>query len=271
VAELSRQGFVEGRNLKFEPHFGPPERMADLARELVATHPDVILGGGTPATQAVHGATQTIPIIGIASYFVENRLVASLAHPGGNLSGVSVPLVELDLKRFELLHELMPAAHRVAFLRDPHMRLAPVEHEAALKAAARDFGIAIEVVEAGRPEEIAGALRQARAAGAEAVTVFDAPLFLEQANLLSAAAIDARLPTTCIGVVGCLANYGVNVEEMFRTAGAQLARVLKGARPADLPIEQPTKFELVINLKTAKALGLTVPPSLLARANEVIE
>jgi putative tryptophan/tyrosine transport system substrate-binding protein len=198
---------------------------------------------------------------------VENGLVESLARPGGNVSGVTVP--ELDLKRLELLHELMPAAQRVAFLRDPHM--APVEHVAALKAVAHDLGIAVEVVEAGRPEEIAGALRQARAAGAEGMTVLEAPLFYEQADILTAAAIDAGLPTTCIGVPGCLANYGMNVDEMFRTAGAQLARVLQGARPADLPVEQPTKFELVINLKTAKALGFSVPSLLLARADKVIE
>jgi putative ABC transport system substrate-binding protein len=149
--------------------------------------------------------------------------------------------------------------------------MGPVEHVASVKAAAHDLGISVAVVEASRPEEIAVALRQARAAGAKAVAVLDAPLFFEQADLLSPAAIDAGLPTICIGVPGCLVNYGVSVEKMFRTAGAQLARVLQGAKIAELPIEQPTKFELIVDLKTAKSLGLTISSSLLARADEVIE
>jgi putative tryptophan/tyrosine transport system substrate-binding protein len=160
VAELARYGFVEGRNLRLEPHLG--EQLADLAGELVATHPDVILAGGLLAARTVHGATQTIPIIAIAGYFVESGLVANLAHPGGNLSGVSLP--ELDLRGLELLRELMPTAHRVTLLRDPQS--GPVELVAALEAAAHGLGIDVAVVEVRRPEEIAKALSQARSAGA---------------------------------------------------------------------------------------------------------
>jgi hypothetical protein len=197
------------------------------------------------ATHPLPGELRGLPLPALTELarhsFVEGRNLRLEAHLGERLA---------DLTR-ELVATLpdviwaggLPAAHRVALLRDPQSN--PVEHVAALEAAAHDLGIAVAVIEVRRPEEIAGALRQARAAGAEAVTVLEAPMFFEQADPLSVAAIGAGLPTTCIGVPGCLANYGVNVD---------VQNGWRAASPiSELPVVQPTKFELVINLKTAKA------------------
>jgi putative ABC transport system substrate-binding protein len=238
LAELASQGFVEGHNLKIEPHFGQAERLLEVARELVATRPDIILAGGLPAALALHVATRTIPVIAIADMRVETGLITSLARPGGNLSGVDYP--ELTAKRLELLRELMPAARRVALLHDPQS--ATVEHLTAITAAAQRLGFITEVVEAGRPEQITEAFQQARAGGAEAVNVINSPMFFEKRDILAAAAIEAKLPAFCQGVPGCVANYQPEENETFRIAGAQIARVLRGARIAELPVEQPTKF-----------------------------
>jgi putative ABC transport system substrate-binding protein len=273
LSELARQGFIEGRNLLIELRMGPPERLLDLAHELAQRQPDVMLAVGLLAARASRAATEAIPIIAVSSFPLEAGLVASLARPGGNLSGVSILTAELNLKRLALLHELVPTALRVALLRDPPY--APADHIASLEATARVLGIAVEVIDAQRPDEIADVLRRARAGGAEAVNVLASPMFTSGGELLAAAAIEAALPTICqwyeVAEAGCLASYGPSLTEVFRTAGLQLTRVLQGVRVAELPVEQPTKLELVINLKTAKALGLNVPPSMLARADEVIE
>jgi putative ABC transport system substrate-binding protein len=191
-----------------------------------------------------------------------------VARPGGNLSGVEY--TELDTKRLELLREIMPEAHRVALLRDA-AQFAPVEHLTAITAAAQRLAITTEVVEVRRPEQIAETLQQVRAGGAEAVNVLQAPMFFEKGDILAAAAIEAKLPAFCEFVPGCLANYQMDSNEIFRIAGAQLARVLQGAWVAELPVQQAMKFELLINLKTAKKLGLAIPASILARADKVIE
>jgi putative tryptophan/tyrosine transport system substrate-binding protein len=273
LSELARHGFIEGRNLILELHVGPPDRLPDLARELVESHPDVILAVGLVPARAVRAATQAVPIIAVSSFPVEAGLVASLARPGGNLSGVSIFTAELNLKRLAILHELVPGARRIVLLRDPPY--APAEHIAALEATARDLGVTVSVIDTRRPEEIAAALRQARAEGAEAVNVLASPMLTGASDLLAAAAIESGLPAACqwfeSAKAGCFASYGPTLVEVFRTAGSQLALVLQGARVAELPVQQPTKFELVINLKTAKVLGLTVPPSVLAGADEVIE
>jgi putative ABC transport system substrate-binding protein len=186
---------------------------------------------------------------------------------------VSIFTAELNLKRLALLHELLPTARHVALLRDPPF--APAEHMAALKTLADDLGVVVDVVEARRPEEIGGAFQQARARAAEAVNVLASQMFTASADILTPAAIDAGLPTICqwheMAEAGCFASYGPTLAEVYRTAGVQIARVLQGAQVAELPVEQPTKFELSINLKTAATLGLTVPASLVARADKVIE
>jgi putative tryptophan/tyrosine transport system substrate-binding protein len=273
LSELTRHGFIEGRNFVVELRTGPPEQLPVLARALVETHPDVILAVALPAARAALAATRTISIIAVSSFPLEAGLIASLARPGGNLSGVSIFTAELNLKRLALLHELLPAVRRVALLRDP--LFAPPEHIATLKTLADDLGVVVEVVEARRPEEIRDAFRQARAGAAEAVNVLASQMFTASADILTAAAIDAGLPTICqwheLAEAGCFASYGPTLAEVFRTAGVQIARVLQGARVAELPVEQPTKFELSINLKTAKTLGIEMPFSLIVRADRVIE
>ena len=272
-SELAQRGFVEGRNLVFDVHQGPAERLPDLARELVATHPDVIYAVGLPEAVAAHSATEAIPIIATSSLLLESGLVASLARPGGNVSGVTFFTAELNVKRLALLHELVPAALRVALLGDPSYMPAP--HIADLTAAAHNLGLAVEVIEVRRQEEIGDSVRRARTAGVDAVNVLTASILLNAADVLATAAIDVGLPTICswreMAEAGCLASYGPPMVEIFRTVGMQIARILHGARVAEIPVEQSTNIELTLNLKTAKTLGLTVSPSLLASADEVIE
>jgi len=273
MSALAERGFVEGRNLQFEVRVGPPEQLPNLARELVQTHPDVMLAVGPPGARAARDATETIPIIASSSFLLGSGLVTSLARPGGNVSGVTFLTAELDEKRLALLHELVPAARHVALLRDPLH--ATAEHVASLQAAARALDVTVEVVEAERPEEIAGALRRAHAHGAEAVSVLNSSVFFGAADLLATAAIDAGLPTICqwreMAEAGCLASYGPTLTDVLQMVGRQIATVLHGARVAELPVEQVTRFELLINLRTAKTLGLSVAPTLLARTDEVIE
>jgi putative ABC transport system substrate-binding protein len=273
LAELAQRGLMEGGNLVFEARVGQPEQLPDLARQLVGTHPDVIYATGLEEARAARTATDTIPIIATSSHLLEFGLIASLARPGGNLSGVTFFTAELEIKHLALLHELLPAARRVVLLRDPPF--ASGEHIVALEAAAHDLGLGAVVVEARRPEEIADALRRAHAAGAEAVNVLGSSMFFAKADILAASAINAGMPTICLWremtEAGCLASYGAPLPEIFRLVAVQIDRVLHGTRVADLPVEQPTKFELVINLKTAKALGLMIPPSMLTLADKVIE
>jgi ABC-type uncharacterized transport system substrate-binding protein len=274
LVELARRGFVEGRNLVVEQRVGPVERLPDLARGLAEMHPDVIFAVGLPAARAAHSATRTVPIIAVGS-FLEAGLVASLARPGGNLSGVSIFTAELNPKRLALLHELVPKARHVVLLREP--AFAPVEHIALLEATGRDLDLAVAVVDVMRPEDIEGSLRRAREGGAEAVSVLSATLFTAPAatKILAAAAREVGLPTICqwreMAEAGCLASYGPDLTGVYKLAGAQVASVLNGASIDEIPVEQPTRLELVINVSTAKALGLTIPPSFLARADKVIE
>ncbi len=244
-----------------------------LARELVETLPDIVLAVGLPAALAARAATRTIPIIAVSSFPIEAGLVASLARPGGNLSGVSIFTAELNLKRLAILHEVVPAARRMALLRDP--ALAPPEHMAALAAAARDLGISLDVIEVRQPDEIAAAFRRARAGDDDAVNLLASPIFSEAREAVAASAIATGLPTIGhwreMAEAGCLVSYGPTLAEVFQAAAQQIERILRGARVGELPVEQPTRFQLVINQRTASALGLAIPPAILAQADEVIE
>ena len=212
LLELARRGFVEGRNLVVEQRVGPVERLPDLARGLAEMHPDLIFAIGLPAARAAHDATQSVPIIAVSSFPLEAGLVASLARPGGNLSGVSIFTAELNPKRLALLHDLVPGARHVALLRQP--AFAPADHIALLEATGRDLDIAVAVFDVRRPEDIVGSLRRAREGGAEAVSVLASTLFAAPANskILAATARDAGLPTICqwreMAEAGCLASYG---------------------------------------------------------------
>jgi putative ABC transport system substrate-binding protein len=272
--ELRRSGFVEGRNLQVVGRFSMrAEEVPEVAAMLVAAGVDAVLTGGAPLTRVVQKATRTIPILAIADDLVLSGLVTSLAHPGGNTTGVSILATELDGKRLELLAELVPAAHHIAALADP-ANTAP-EQLRVLEDAARARGIALSIHLASKPEEIVPAIDAAQASGAQALDFMAASSLDANRRLIIERTATLKLPAIFqwpeIADAGGLAAYGPRQTEVSRQRARQLVKIFRGAKPGGLPVEQPDKFELVINLRTAKALGLTIPPSILARADEVIE
>ncbi len=274
---LRELGYVEGRNIAIEyrgaeGRFG---RLPDLAAELVRLRVDVILVGGTPAALAAKNATGTIPIVlaGVGDP-VGTGLVASLARPGGNITGLSFQTPELSAKQLELLKEAIPELSRVAVLSNPgNAGTAPMLRETEL--AARALGVQLRVMEVRSPDQFASAFARMRRERAGALLVLADPLFFLHRAQLAELAAKSRLPAmygvTEHAQAGGLMAYSPNFANLFRRAATFVDRILKGAKPADLPVEQPTRFELVINLKTAKALGLTIPPSVLIRADQVIQ
>jgi ABC-type uncharacterized transport system substrate-binding protein len=274
--ELSRHGFVEGANLVVEPRgLGVAEAtMEQLAFDLVGRHPDVIQAGGDVAIRAAQRATTTIPIVAVADDLLGSKLVSSLARPGGNTTGINILAPELDGKRQEILIEALPGMRRMAVLA-ASSRSGP-EQLQVLQESARTHGVALSVhLAADKREDIAQAIETARAEGAEAINVLASPVLNRHRSLILDRVAIARLPAIYqwpeYAEEGALIAYGPRFDNVFRQAARQLARVLKGTKPADIPVEQPTTFELVINLKTAKALGLSIPPALLTRADKVIE
>ena len=276
VDELGKAGFVEGKNLivDFRISGSRPEQIAASVRELVQLAPDVLLpAAGVPGFVAAQAATRTIPILGVADDMVASGLVPSLARPGGNLTGISILASELDGKRQEILMELMPASRHMAVLVDPSTK-APSELE-ALRSAVAERGVALSVYPVHRPDEIAVTLDAAQAAGATALNVLASRMLDANHKIILERSAALRLPTIYPwperAEEGGFAAYGPRYTKVLRQLARQVVKVLRGAKPADLPVEQPTEFELVINLTTAKALGLNVPPAILARADEVIE
>ena len=274
-------GYVERRNLliDYRDAGGKPERFPALAAELVALKVDVIVtAGGTAAALAAKQATTTLPIVFAAvGDPVAEGLVTSLGRPGGNVSGLSVTSPELIVKSLELLKQAVPGVSRVALLLKPDSMpdRARKDRLEAAAGAAKTLGVRLQVVEARGPEDFDRAFSDMTRARAGALTVLGgAMLFTERRRLVDLAAKN-RLPAVYPwreGVdAGGLMSYGPDIADLFRRAATYVDKILKGAKPGDLPVEQPTKFELVINLKTAKALGLTIPPSLLLRADQVIE
>ena len=248
--------------------------MPELARTLVKARPDAIWAGGLPAARAARSATDSIPIVALASIFLEAGLVSNLGHPGGNLTGVTSFAAELEVKRLAVPHELLPWAQHVTVLRACGTN-PPPGHMDEIQLAARQLGATLEVVDVEQPEGILDALRNARANGVEAVNFLNRPLFLEATPMLTKAALNASVPLMCqfdvMAEAGCAASYRPTSEELFRKTTVQIVRVLQGASVADLPVEHATRIELIVNLRTMKALNLTLPPSVLARADKVIE
>jgi putative ABC transport system substrate-binding protein len=272
--ELRRLGFVEGQNLQVVGRSPVRDEEApEVAAMLVAAGVDAILTGSYPRTRAAQKATRTIPILTIDDDLVLHGLVSSLAHPGGNTTGISILATELDGKRQELLTELVPAARHIAALADPG-QTAP-EQLRALEGAARARGIELSIHLAAKPEEIVPAIDAAQASGAQALNVLAASLFNANQRLIIERTGTLELPAIYQwpenAEAGGLAAYGPRSTEVTRQRARQLVKIFRGAKPADIPVEQPDKFELVINLRTAKAIGLEVPPGLLDRADKVIE
>jgi putative tryptophan/tyrosine transport system substrate-binding protein len=273
---LQELGYVEGRSISFEARWaeGRVDRLSSLVVELVQLQVNVIVTGGGEAARAAKHATPTIPIVmGSGADPVQLGLVASLAQPGGNVTGVTSLSSELIAKRLQLLRELLPKVSRVAVLSDetPNSRMSVRNTE----AGARMLNIEIYPVGGHDPTELDRAVSGARHARAGALMVIASPSMFIERRRIAELAVKYRLPTAVGGreyaEAGGLFSYAVSYPGLFRRAAVYVDKILKGAKPGDLPVEQPTKFELVINLKTAKALGLTIPQSLLLRADQVIE
>jgi len=276
--ELRKLGYVEGRNILIEYrwHEGKYDRLPALAAELVNLKPDLILVAGPQPSLALKAATTTVPIVFAgAADPVGLGLVSSLAHPGGNLTGFATLVPEeFGAKQVQLLKEAVPATARMAVLIRPENPM----HRTYLPqtvAAAKKLNIRFQILEVKTPNELDSAFAAATRERADAMQVYGDVFFSAHRTQIVALAAKSRLPVLYLYkadvVAGGLMSYGPILSDMLRRAAGLVDKILKGAKPAELPVEQPTKFELVINLKTAKALGLTIPPSLLARADQVIE
>ena len=275
--KLPDLGYVEGRNLVIEGRWAEAryERLPDLARELVRLNVDLIVTpDGAPPALAAKAATKTTPIVFYAGDAVVSGLVSSIARPGGNLTGVSGLTAGLDAKRLEILKEAMPSATRVAILWNPE-NLTGVPQRNRIALAAETLKVQPRMLEARSPGEIDHAFAVAARERSEAILVLADPMLASQGKRLVDLAARARLPLAAhfrsFTEAGALLSYGPSLVEIARQLAVYADRILKGAKPADLPVDEPTRYELVINLKTAKALGLTIPPSLLGRAEEVIQ
>ena len=275
-ARLQQLGYVEGKNVSIEYRNaqGHIDKLPALAAELVRLKVDVILTASTPTAQALQHVTSTIPIVvAVSSDPVGNGLVASLARPGGNITGLTLMLPELSMKRLELLKEVVPKVSRVGVLWnssnpafDEPLRL--------IKQVAPSLGMRLQVLQVRNLDELDQALSATMSGRVDALFVWGEPVTYEHRARILAAAAKRRVPAIYdlrkFAEDGGLIAYGPDVPDLFRRAATYVDEILKGAHPADLPVQQPTTYELVINLKTAKALGLTIPQSLLIRADEVI-
>jgi putative ABC transport system substrate-binding protein len=278
VLGLRDLGYVEGQNITVEWRWGrgKTERFPEFAADLVRLKVDAIVAANPPAGHAARAATRTIPIvIPTMNDAVGDGFVASLARPGGNITGLSVHRREIQSKQLQLFKEALPNLSRIALLVDATDRTnADVAREA--ESAARVLGVRVHpLVEAHGPGDLDGVFATITKEGARAAVVVSGTMFYANRVQLVEHALKSHLPMMCnyreYVAAGCLMAYGFDLPDLFRRAAIYVDKILKGAKPADLPIEQATKFELVINLQTAKALGLTIPPSLLQRANQVIE
>jgi ABC-type uncharacterized transport system substrate-binding protein len=273
---LSEFGYLPGRTIRWDRHcFQTAEGISQLITGLVRQKPDVIFVSGSPSALAAKAATSTIPIVFAgAADPVELGLVNNLANPGGNITGISNPQREPIHKRFELLREVLPDLTRVAVLLDPALAVTPLLWRDA-EDAARLLRISLVRLDARTGAEIETAFQGTAKAGVQAVLVMGSPtLWVERARIARLASqhrLPSTLPSRSEVEAGGLMSYGADDAEIFRNAGRYVGKVLQGASPGSLPVEPPTKYNLVINLNTAKAIGLTIPPSLLARADQVIE
>jgi len=274
---LREHGYVEGQNVVVERRFanGVAEQISGIAAELVRLKVDVIVTTTDVAIAAVKRQTQTIPIVMASSTDpVGTGFVASLARPGGNVTGLSSVSPELSAKRLELLKETVPGLSRVALMWNPDVRGAVLEYKET-EGAAQSLRLQLQSVEVSRADDFDRAFSALTTGRAEALIVVGSALAFTNRSQIASLALKNRLPTMSAiseyADAGALISYGPNLADLWRRAATYVDKILKGAKPGELPVEQPTKFELVINLKTAKALGLTIPPSLLRRADEVIQ
>jgi len=273
---LAALGLVDGRNIRLEVRLadGHAGRLPELARSLVQAKASVIIALGPPAIRAAQQATSTIPIVANAD-LLASGLIASLARPGGNTTGVSMLGSELDANRLEILKEIVPSGRRFAVLDALDAAVTKVPGVQAIADVAHALGVELQTVDIRLPSDLAPAFASLRMGGAEAINVLSSPILLGAREELGRLSLTYKLPAICewrtMAEAGCVASYGYRQSEGWAMLAALTEKMLKGAPPGETPAQQPTKFELVVNLKTARALGLTVPPAILARADEVIE
>lgn len=274
---LAELGYVEGKNTVVERRYleGKLERFPDLAAELVRLNVDVIVTVGQPATQAAQKVTRNVPIVmtGVVDP-VGAGIVASLARPSGNTTGISLLSADLVTKRLEFLKAIVPEVSSVGVFRNPGNRSNELQFE-GIKTTAEALTVRLQPISVRGPNDVEIAFQAATRGQAGALMVLDDPVIYDQRAQIAALAVKNRLPSvgglTGFAEAGGLMSYGTYLPEHFRQAATYVDRILKGAKPAELPVEQPAKFELVINLKTAKAFGLTIPQSIMLRADRVIE
>jgi putative ABC transport system substrate-binding protein len=271
---LAALGQVDGRNIRIELQLaeGHPERFPALVETLVREHASVIFASGDAATRAAQKATQTIPIIAVVDDIVASGLIDSLAQPGGNTTGVSILANELDSKRLEILKQVKPSGRHVAVLNDPASASARSD---LLTEGARLLGIELNVVDVHHPTDFAPAFSSIKASGSDAIVLHSSPLIFGFRKDLCALSTTYKLPAIGqsreMAEAGCLMSYGIKLTDAYVIAARLTDKMLRGARAGQTPAEQPNKFELVINLKTARTLGQVIPQSLLAQADELIE
>jgi putative tryptophan/tyrosine transport system substrate-binding protein len=275
VPELAKAGFVEGQNLVVDARVALPSQMSELARALVASNPDAIIAVSDISIEAAKAASGKIPVI--MSFGTGDPVAAgfamSITRPGGIVTGVVMLAPELNAKRLTLLYEAIPKARRIAALVVSEQRYETILQ--ALRAVAAGAGFELSTFFAETPGAYPAAFSAMRSAGAEALIIVSAPEFNRDAEILAALAVEAKLPTVCewshMAAQGCLFGYGPNQTELRRRTADYLVRIFRGSTPGELPIEGPTRFQFVVNLKTAKRLGVELPTCLLLRADEVIE
>jgi putative tryptophan/tyrosine transport system substrate-binding protein len=277
--ELRLNGFVEGDNLTIIP--GGLEvtgdRLAEQAAALIKNAPDVIVAGPELPLQAVQVLTHTVPLVGMTEDMVAAGFVKSLAHPGGNITGISLLSPELDGKRQDILIEIVPAARHIAAIADG--RITPTFHSEALRQGARSRGVELSIFSVKEPEEIRSAIEGAKASGCEAINFLASPMFSLPGShgndIVMKGTAAVRLPAIFqwpeTAEAGAVAAYGPRFTDVYRQRARIVVKILRGTSPADIPVEQPARFELVINVQAAKSIGLDLPANLVARADKVIE
>jgi putative ABC transport system substrate-binding protein len=271
---LAALGLVDGRNIRIEVRLaeGDVERLPELAQSLVRAKASVILAFSAPAIRAAQRATSTIPIVANGEP-VDSGLIGSLARPGGNTTGVSMLSTELDAKRLEILKEIVPSGRRFAVLSAAVTKV-PAQRQ-AIADVAHALGVELQTVDLRVPTDLAPAFASFRTGGAEAINVLSAPMLFGLREELGRLSLTHKLPAICewreMAEVGCVASYGYRRSEGYAMLAALTDKMLKGAPPGETPAQQPTRFELVINRKVARAIGIEIPPAVLGRADEVIE
>ncbi len=277
LPELAKSGFIEGKNLIVDFRDGEVDVLPRLAGEIVGQSADAILAIGTASARAARQTTSAVPIV----YFggqdtIRDQLAQSFSRPGGNVTGVVILDRQLEAKRLQMLHQAVPAAHRIALLQNAHLppqTLAEAEREVSSIAA--NSGFEVLVVRAAAPEEYSAAFATMKANGVQALVIGANPTFFAHGVRLAALALEAGLPTICewaaMAEQGCLIGYGPDREKLYQVAAGKLARVLQGTPPASIPIEQPSLFELALNFRTARALGVDLPADLIASVDQVYD